>query len=55
MEDFGFPPRFPAEEEPKAPVKVEVTEESLLKDKAKGKKVESENRIIMLKIKIILI
>ena len=44
MEDFGFPPRFPAEQEPTAPVKVEVTEESLLKDKAKGKKVEHINK-----------
>ncbi|MFH4984608.1 hypothetical protein AB6A40_011317, partial [Gnathostoma spinigerum] len=36
LEDFGFPPVFPADEEPAADEKNEL--EELMKDKSKGKK-----------------
>ena len=40
MEDFGCPPVFPVEEESEEKEPVErATAESLIKDKAKGKKV----------------
>lgn len=43
MEDYGYPPEFPAEEEANEPKEVETSSEPVIKDKSKSKKVRKKS------------